>query len=223
MYEEIHLNIPQKYKRTGETYDIPVSLKSFPKLKIFQQQTDFGPVMKLLPTLLRLQHKAIVITLDDDIAYSTHDLALILEALAHYKYEAVAARGTFNHSSIDPILKQHRPVALRQGDKLRDIAEGYALVGYPSWLADAKAILDFSQLTKQCFQSDDLVISYALALHSVPRINIHANKDPPHLTALSYGLGSDALHVMQSHVKAYKGCAKSIRDLLASSQTPQQE
>jgi hypothetical protein len=112
---------------------------------------------------------------------------------------------------------------LRPGDKLGDIVEGYALVGYPSWLVDAKAALDFSKLSKPCFQSDDLTISYALAVRGVPRINIHGDRDPPYLTALSYGLGGDALHVMQSHGNAYKSCAQSIRDLLASSQTPRHE
>jgi len=35
MYEEIHLNLPHKYKRTGEAYNVPASVKTFPKLKVF--------------------------------------------------------------------------------------------------------------------------------------------------------------------------------------------
>jgi hypothetical protein len=84
---------------------VPPSLSHFPKLHIFSQPIDDGPVMKLLPTVKRLREKAIVVTLDDDTAYSTSDLAKILDALAHYKYEAVVARGTQTIDSSDPMLK----------------------------------------------------------------------------------------------------------------------
>jgi len=107
--------------------------------------------MKLVPTLERTRQKAIVITLDDDTAYSTHDVALILDALSHYKYEAVVARSTFDDQVDDPVLKQHKAVALSPGDRLGDIVEGYALVGYPNWLVDHESILSFSRLSKQCF------------------------------------------------------------------------
>jgi hypothetical protein len=40
---------------------------------------------------------------------------------------------------------------LRQGDRFGDIVEGYALVGYPSWLVDSDALHKFSQLSKPCF------------------------------------------------------------------------
>lgn len=83
MYDKIELNLPRVYKRTGKTYTIPTALSSFPKLEIVRIEQDMGPVTKVLPALMR--HKeAIVISMDDDIAYSTHNIASMLEALRHY-------------------------------------------------------------------------------------------------------------------------------------------
>lgn len=44
-------------------------MTSFPKLKIFMQELDEGPMMKLIPTVRR-EPNAVIITIDDDIAYN---------------------------------------------------------------------------------------------------------------------------------------------------------
>lgn len=103
----------------------------------------------------------------------------------------------------------------RPTDKSVDIVEGYGLVGYCSWLVDTKSIEAFSQLCKQCFTSDDLTISFALAVHQVPRIAIDVDKASPDVTALSYGFASDALHKNQEHSNAYATCAKAIETFLS--------
>ena len=68
-YDEIHLNLPRVYGRTQETYEIGEHVTSFPKLKIFMQELDEGPMMKLIPTVRR-EPNAVIITIDDDIAYN---------------------------------------------------------------------------------------------------------------------------------------------------------
>ena len=48
---EIHLNIPSKHKHTGKKYDIPDWLvkkeSENPKLKVFTDLEDLGPVTKV--------------------------------------------------------------------------------------------------------------------------------------------------------------------------------
>lgn len=53
---------------------------------------------------------------------------------------------------------------------------------------------EFSQVSKPCFQSDDLTISYSLALHNVPRIRIKQPDILPINFALTMGFQGDALH-----------------------------
>tara|TARA_R110000765_G_scaffold219550_1_gene323688 strand:+ start:1176 stop:2021 length:846 start_codon:yes stop_codon:yes gene_type:complete len=69
---EIHINIPQIYKRTGEEYIIPPWLNSITdkRLKIYRTD-DCGSITKLLPTLDRVDKKedVIIIVVDDDIVY----------------------------------------------------------------------------------------------------------------------------------------------------------
>lgn len=193
MYDKIELNLPVRYKRTGKTYDIPSALATFPKLEIVRIEEDLGPVTKVLPTLMR-HRDAIVISMDDDIAYSTHNIASMLDALRHYDYNCVVARSWFKKSLSNMNLPAKPDIVVRPTDKNVDIVEGYGLVAYCAWLVDAQLIESFSKLCKQCFTSDDLTISFALALHKVPRIAIDVDKASPDVTALSYGFASDALH-----------------------------
>ena len=68
---ELHLNIPNLYKKTGEEYIIPEWLDSITdtKLKIFRTG-DYGSITKLIPTLKRVNDKdTYIIVVDDDIVY----------------------------------------------------------------------------------------------------------------------------------------------------------
>lgn len=70
---EIHFNIPETYKQTGEDYVIPNWLKekceTYNFLKIFRTE-DYGSITKLLPTINRIKDpNQMIITLDDDMIY----------------------------------------------------------------------------------------------------------------------------------------------------------
>ena len=71
---EIHLNIPDVLKYTGEAYIIPEWLlereRDYPKLKIFRGVEDLGPLTKLFHTVMRTTDpEAIIIVCDDDLVY----------------------------------------------------------------------------------------------------------------------------------------------------------
>jgi hypothetical protein len=91
--DEIHLNIPLYFQnKKGDdafkykTNELDALTREYPSLKVFFQETDLGPIMKLLPTLIRLdleeksrndfekkdKKETIVITIDDDMAHSKY-------------------------------------------------------------------------------------------------------------------------------------------------------
>ena len=51
------------------------------------------------------------------------------------------------------------------------VLEGYGSVAYPVELVPWKMLLEFSKLSSNCFKSDDLVISFGLAVMQVPIIH----------------------------------------------------
>ena len=69
---EIHLNVPNIFKKTGEEYLIPEwlddMLENNSKLKLFRTE-DYGSATKLIPTLQRTNDGDIIIVVDDDIVY----------------------------------------------------------------------------------------------------------------------------------------------------------
>jgi hypothetical protein len=92
LYDKIHLNIPMKYKRTGESYDIPLELSTNDKIDIFRMPEDFGPATKSIPTIMRLREsvgKAVCISLDDDICYTNLHIGCLLESMLEYDCRAV--------------------------------------------------------------------------------------------------------------------------------------
>lgn len=77
---EIHLNIPDVLKYTGEAYIIPQWLldreRDNPKLKLFRGVADMGPITKLYHTVMRTSDpEAIIIVCDDDLVYDPRMVA----------------------------------------------------------------------------------------------------------------------------------------------------
>ena len=167
----IVLNIPETYARTGERYEIPRALQSYPKLVLNHIPEDYGPISKVLPTIewaLRQDPEAIVIAVDDDIAYPAGMVNEHLYALVEQGHAVSAAniRKLAERWSIDQANIKKWP------DTHYDIVQGFASIAYrakdfPSslmrgWLAKEK-----QEGQKNCFLSDDLVISYGLAYAGV--------------------------------------------------------
>jgi hypothetical protein len=188
MVDSIEINIPDVYKPTGEQYVVPASL-SLPKVKVFRQEQDWGPIMKLAPTLQRYKgQKVVILTMDDDTVYSTLRIARILEKLKAYNFEAVLTNSAFPNSFNALNMPERPAFQVLQGDELVDVIEGFSLVAYPSWLCDVDQMLAFSQKDRVCFQSDDVTISLSLAQHQVPRVFIDVNQLSPAVYALNLGL-----------------------------------
>lgn len=69
---EVHLNLPEIYKVTGERYVKPdwlvKNLEEYPHLKIFTTD-DIGPATKVVPTVQRESPDTLLIVVDDDLVY----------------------------------------------------------------------------------------------------------------------------------------------------------
>jgi len=69
---EVHLNLPEIYKVTGEKYIKPEwlenNLNEYPHLKIFTTE-DIGPATKVVPTIQRETPDTLLIVVDDDLIY----------------------------------------------------------------------------------------------------------------------------------------------------------
>ncbi len=78
-YDAIELNLPQLYGKDKLPYSITKDIETFPKATLFWFQEDQGPSMKLTPTLRR-HTNALVVTIDDDTAYSPDAIFKLLRA-----------------------------------------------------------------------------------------------------------------------------------------------
>lgn len=210
---KILLFLPMRFRRDNSEYVIPDDLREFPKLEIVRLETDFGPATKILGPLRYLKMRdpfAYVVSIDDDQAYPR---GMINEFIYHVARSPATAFAPV----VLPMLKEVGPVHERSG-----MIEGYAGVIYPSWLVNPDMI-EYIAVTlgdKHCFVSDDLVISYTLAIDMVKlKIllteyvsssllkGLPSSRGPDGLFS---GVGTDAPHGKYANWFKYDKCARAI-------------
>ena len=119
---KIILNIPYKFKSTGEEYIIPQNVLDLQKnnLIINRVSEDYGPITKLFGALLNdnIPDNAILLVCDDDIHYKTDFVKLIYTKYLKddskiYTYCTPTIEGfkgfMFKKSLLKPILNINRP------------------------------------------------------------------------------------------------------------------
>jgi lipopolysaccharide cholinephosphotransferase len=196
---KVNIVLPETYGPNNETYNkIPKNLikimKDIPKIEILRIKKDLGPITKMLPTIMQTDDKkSIIISIDDDVAYPMGMInELIYQKVLKYP-DGVLTMGesmTFfeevtNMNKYWPEIKNKRPFV--------DIVEGWSSVLYSPDIVNTKCMKKLSSLSKQCFLSDDFVISYVLSISDRKRISIN-NKYAYDPFPYSYGTGEDALH-----------------------------
>lgn len=153
--DELHLNLPWIFGRTGEEYVIPDFLARYP-VKIFRTE-DVGPATKLVPTLERVSEPDTwIMTVDDDVRH----LPTAIERLE----DAAIADPETAHGYSDYALwrkwEQGKPV---------DFLAGFAGCIYKRdfFGPDFTAYFAKTMTEKACFFQDDIVIGNYLALNQV--------------------------------------------------------
>ena len=230
-------------------YKIPQELRKFPKVRILRPYVDLGPITKLLPGIeyARSRDKdALVITVDDDVGYPKG-------AISELIYHSVKNQNTVVSGSGQDagywIGQRAMPATTNNGWEIMqnnsssradwntppsycDVVEGFGGIGYRANMVDIELMkyLSSREFSKFCFVSDDLVISYVLALSGVNRLKIqnqylHINlAEKFNIHFFFPGLHEDALHrggglegidlegAPSVNFKKYSECLKKLRE-----------
>lgn len=133
---EVHLNLPEIYKVTGEKYIIPEWLSNFTNeykhLKIFRVE-DIGPVTKVIPTIQRESPDTLLIVVDDDLVYHPDMIA------EHVKWQ--------NELKNSVIVYDGRSLVQPKYNDLRD-----------AWVLTVKEVLQVKEL--QHYKSVSYFVKY---------------------------------------------------------------
>jgi lipopolysaccharide cholinephosphotransferase len=214
---KVNIVLPKTYGPNKETYnEIPKNLtkimKDIPKIQILRVKKDLGPITKMLPTIMKTNDKkSIIISIDDDVAYPMGMINEFIyqKVLKHKKYVLTMGQPmpffyeVTNMNKHWPEIKNKKPFV--------DIVEGWSSVLYSPNIVNTKCMKKLSSLTKECFLSDDFVISYVLSISNVKRLSIY-NKYAYDPFPYSYGTGEDALYAGRglAEKKEYKPHSDAI-------------
>lgn len=167
---EIHFNIPYQNKKTNEKYIIPEWLENIDskKLKIYRTE-DYGPITKILPTILRINDpNVLLITVDDDLEYIDGFIEYHLRKRKKLDNCAIGFAGI---SALDGSC--HFCTTMNRDIKVK-ILEGYKTVSYRrSFFRD-----DFMDFALDGW-SDDVILSAYMGKHKIDKyvINYYGDND----------------------------------------------
>lgn len=168
---EIIFSIPEKSRRTQQTYNIPKRFLDHPKITILRPKTDYGPITKLLPALQREwdQRDTLILCIDDDIVYPSTFVSDLLKAREQLGDVAVTGVGY----TIPPLMRDiDRQHFKRKGADIQQAVQVDIVMGAGGFLVQPKMfaedILNTDDIPKEAFFADDLWISLNLALNNTP-------------------------------------------------------
>lgn len=201
LVEKILISLPERYGRDGSEYVIPQELLDFPKVHIIRIPVDLGPITKLLPAAEYVQSidpDSLIVTIDDDVGYPKGMIAEYIHAVVQRDRTVVGMRGfDLSYWKINDFgfPKAHGGRLGRHPQV--QILEGFCGIAYPAKYVDVELMKHLSRkdLFPECFVSDDLVISFALALCKVDRVAVNTRfYNIKKICPLKYGFEADALH-----------------------------
>lgn len=198
----IRINIPKQFKRTGQTYDIPEFIKNNDKIQIFQYEEDYGPIMKLLPTLSDYSEhpNANIIYVDDDVLMLPNTIETFIKYININPNFVYCLSGFDFKGPQNWIRNNNVPCYV-------NIPEGYMSVCFSSSVINKitnknnYSIEDYYRSfskNEYCFTSDDLMIGNFLAMNNIYIYKIHDDKANFNLwwksgCELQYGKSGDGI------------------------------
>lgn len=160
--DEIHLNIPHRFARTGEEYVLPDFIENYP-VKIFRTE-DEGPGTKLIPAIRRISPTADIwfFVVDDDVRH----LPEALETLLHFVEKD--PRSAYGYADNYLYRKWSPP------NGSVDILCGFGgfIVHRSFFGGDFEGYLSKALANKSCRYHDDVYFSNYLSLHSISRFRV---------------------------------------------------
>lgn len=206
---EIHFNIPNNFRLTGEELVIPNWLKDYENtynhLKIFRTE-DHGPVTKILPTLKRITTpNTVIIVVDDDLVY--HDDLIQEHILKRQHYPDCAIGYDSLGIKSPPIfhdVRDHYCVSV-PFDVEGKILQHYKSVSYLRSFFEEDFFKEFLDKTT----SDDVLMSAYMSKQNIRKI-VACYEHEPKLISLdewrAHG-GVDTFPVLRhTHQDMHHGC-----------------
>ncbi len=208
--DEILLILPKKYRNREEYPSLSSEITSFPKLKILRPEIDYGPISKLVPAAEYVTDpESIIITIDDDTVYKRETFSELMQ-VAIMRDAVAGASGTnlnfWNINKEDGTWPIDEKASTCRSSELSycHILEGFAAVAYKQKHISVERMKELSKVSSACKTSDDLVISFCLALDKVGRVGVRSDRVGNH--QLEYGFGSDALHKGSGYIASETDC-----------------
>jgi hypothetical protein len=193
--DEIHLNVPHVFRRSGRTYEIPAWCQAMgPRFRLFRVE-DIGPATKSVPTILRFapDEDVVIVIVDDDVLYLQRTLE------AHCLAISADPGCAYGLAGYDLLPGGDR----RQGRGNVDVGvlEGWASISLHRGIVGEGLERYFEAATRSraCFAHDDVVMSNWLALRGVRRRLVHDRRATIRMmrargAQLDIGYLSDSLH-----------------------------
>lgn len=196
----IRINIPKIFKRTGEIYEIPDYLLNHPKIQIVQHEKDYGPIMKILHTIIDYKdHPNVnIIYTDDDVLMLPRTIETFLE------FSDTDNVLCFSGIEFNGLKKWER----NKLPSFVNVPEGYMGVFINNNVLNKMkySIMDYYNLIstdEYCFTSDDLMLGNFFAMNEILVYRIHDEKVNFDLwwssgCELSYGKDGDGISSLES-------------------------
>lgn len=205
-FEKIVINIPNRYGKDQSTYTIPKELTRRKTIYINRIQNDYGPISKILPTLAICKNSNdIIISIDDDIKHDTQIFPILIKYCLQNDVVVTGIGKNLSYWSSAKYGKMPRffPFDHKPTGNYVDLIEGFSGVAYKKkFFPDIELLERLSKVAKDCYLSDDLVISFYLKLFgrrilSLHKMNIYGyefSHTKYKLSEYPWGLSENALH-----------------------------
>lgn len=209
--DEVHLNVPHVFRRTGEPYVLPAWCSTIdPRVRVFRVD-DVGPATKTVPTVERIapDEDVVIVVADDDVLYLQESIEHLLRAMAGRPGSVVGFSGYDLGPGWESVLaKGTRPVQLIEGwacyaAHRRSFGSGFA--GHVARANECRA----------CFCHDDVVVSNWFELQGAPRVQVQTDavnrRRMRRMGAqLDYGYLPGALHQESSGASRARDAARHL-------------
>jgi len=158
--DQIEINIPTHCKRLGQDYIIPEYLSNDDGLNIFRTN-DFGPITKVLPTLIRYENDpdTYIWSLDDDVELDSSTLKTLAEGVDTENPRILTGKGG--------ALNEGWDMQAWYGFGKCNLIEGYGSVLYPPMVVRNVKSTFLALLDREdddIIFSDDILISMVFDL-----------------------------------------------------------
>lgn len=216
----IQLNLPRVFMRSNDTFPVDIferyPILTDPRIRV-AWHNDLGPITKLVPTLITERNpETLIIIVDDDTIYPSHMVALMRERIEYdpnYVQTGHCGDTLLTNKEEEYYVPPFNLTKLsgKGGGCCCRLHEGFGGVGYRRGIFDDPNLpfqryLDIALSNKECFRSDDFVVSNYLTLNGYQGLDLQLKARQQR-----QGYESDALHKLEPTGHPYSRCSQFLQ------------